>query len=153
LAGVRSTPGPGLAAQPVSLQYVNSELATKADDSSVVHLNGSETIGGIKTFASAPNVPTPATAGQIANKAYVDQAVTNVGAGSYLSTAGGTMTGPLTLPGNALATVDAIAAREIVNPDNFRSGISKIVDGTVECLNASTWAKSGTQNPVGPASN
>jgi hypothetical protein len=42
---------------------------------------------------------------------------------------------------NALATVDAIAAREIVNPEQFRLGISKIVDGTVECLNASTWAK------------
>jgi len=33
---------------------------------------------------------------------------------------------------NALATVDAIAAREIVNPEQFRAGISKIVDGTVE---------------------
>lgn len=46
---------------------------------------------------------------------------------------------------NALATVDAVAAREIVNPEQFRSGISKIVDGTVECLNASTWAKPKTQ--------
>jgi hypothetical protein len=42
---------------------------------------------------------------------------------------------------NALATVDAMAAREIVNPDKFRDGISKIIDGTVECLNASTWSK------------
>jgi len=46
---------------------------------------------------------------------------------------------------NALATVDAVAAREIVNPEKFRGGISKIIDGTVECLNASTWAKGGTQ--------
>ena len=45
---------------------------------------------------------------------------------------------------NALATVDAIAAREIVNPEQFRLGISKIVDGTVQCLNASTWAKGGS---------
>ena len=44
---------------------------------------------------------------------------------------------------NALATVDAIAAREIVNPEEFRAGISKIIDGTVTCLNASTWAKGG----------
>jgi len=48
---------------------------------------------------------------------------------------------------NALATVDAIAAREIVNPEQFRSGISKIVDGTMQCLNASTWAKSGAAAP------
>ena len=42
---------------------------------------------------------------------------------------------------SALATVDAVAAREIVDPVGFRDGISKIIDGTVECLNASTWAK------------
>ncbi len=49
---------------------------------------------------------------------------------------------------NALATVDAVAAREIVDPDKFKDGISKIIDGTVECLNASTWAKSSGQAPV-----
>ncbi|MGA2348522.1 MAG: hypothetical protein ABSF93_21095 [Candidatus Sulfotelmatobacter sp.] len=49
---------------------------------------------------------------------------------------------------NALATVDAVAAREIVDPDKFKDGISKIIDGTVECLNASTWAKGGGQVPV-----
>ena len=33
---------------------------------------------------------------------------------------------------NALATVDAVASREIVNPEKFREGISTIIDGTVE---------------------
>jgi hypothetical protein len=42
---------------------------------------------------------------------------------------------------NALAMTDAVAAREIINPEKFKDGISKIVDGTVECLNASTWCK------------
>ena len=42
---------------------------------------------------------------------------------------------------NALAMTDAVAAREIVDPDQFRDGISKIIDGTVQCLNASTWCK------------
>ena len=46
---------------------------------------------------------------------------------------------------NALATVDAVAAREIVDPEKFKDGISKIIDGTVECLNASTWAKDTAQ--------
>lgn len=50
---------------------------------------------------------------------------------------------------NALATMDAVAAREIVNPEKFRAGISKIIDGTVECLNASTWAKDGAQSSAG----
>ena len=49
---------------------------------------------------------------------------------------------------NALATVDAVAAREIVDPEKFRNGISKIIDGTVECLNASTWAKGTPQTSV-----
>jgi hypothetical protein len=49
---------------------------------------------------------------------------------------------------NALATVDAVAAREIVDPDKFKDGISKIIDGTVEGLNASTWAKGAGQVPV-----
>ena len=42
---------------------------------------------------------------------------------------------------NALATADAVAAREIINPEMFRNGISQIIDGTVACLNASTWCK------------
>jgi len=42
---------------------------------------------------------------------------------------------------NALAMTDAVAAREIINPEQFRDGISKIIDGTVQCLNASTWCK------------
>ncbi|MFZ0761539.1 MAG: hypothetical protein WAM69_16445 [Candidatus Sulfotelmatobacter sp.] len=45
---------------------------------------------------------------------------------------------------NALAMTDAVAAREIIDPDKFKDGISKIIDGTVECLNASTWCKQPT---------
>ena len=107
LATVRTTPGSGTAAQPVSMQYVNSELATKADDSNVVHLSGAETISGLKTFASAPSVPAPTSSGQVANKAYVDQTASNVGSGNYLPTAGGTMTGPITLPGSPAMALQA----------------------------------------------
>jgi hypothetical protein len=46
---------------------------------------------------------------------------------------------------NALAMTDAVASREIIQPDKFHDGISKIIDGTVECLNASTWTKSESQ--------
>jgi hypothetical protein len=49
---------------------------------------------------------------------------------------------------SALATVDAVAAREIVDPEKFKSGVSKIIDGTVDCLNASTWAKSSAHLPA-----
>jgi hypothetical protein len=46
---------------------------------------------------------------------------------------------------SALSTVDAVAQRDIVDPEKFKDGISKIIDGTVECLNASTWAKGSAQ--------
>jgi hypothetical protein len=49
---------------------------------------------------------------------------------------------------SALATVDAIEQRQIVDPEKFKDGISKIIDGTVECLNASSWAK-GSSQPSG----
>ena len=41
----------------------------------------------------------------------------------------------------ALSMSEAVAAREIVEEDEFRDGLSKVVDGTVQCLNASTWSK------------
>jgi hypothetical protein len=66
LATVRTTPGAGVAVQAVSMQYVNSALATKANDSAVVHLGGTETISGAKVFASAPSVPVPTSSGQVA---------------------------------------------------------------------------------------
>jgi len=49
----------------------------------------------------------------------------------------------MTFVQNALSTIDAVADREIIDPEKFRNGISKIIDGTVEALNASTWAKGG----------
>jgi hypothetical protein len=107
LATVITIPGSGTAAQPVSMQYVNSELATKANDDMVVHLAGAETITGVKSFTAIPNVPTPVNPGDVANKGYVDQSVSNVGAGNFLPLAGGAMTGPITLPANPAAPMQA----------------------------------------------
>jgi hypothetical protein len=36
---------------------------------------------------------------------------------------------------------EAIAARDIVSEDDFKAGLSKVIDGTVQCLNASSWSK------------
>jgi hypothetical protein len=49
---------------------------------------------------------------------------------------------------NSISMVDAVAQRQIVDPEKFKDGISKIIDGTVECLNASTWAKGSPQSSV-----
>ena len=41
----------------------------------------------------------------------------------------------------ALQLTESVASREIVDEAKFREGLSKLVDGTVECLNASSWAR------------
>ena len=56
------------------------------------------------TIAAVRTTPGTGLANTVATKQYVDQAVANVGSGSYVSKAGDTMTGPLTLAGNALIT-------------------------------------------------
>jgi len=43
---------------------------------------------------------------------------------------------------SAIRTVDAVSAREIVDPEKFRAGVGLVIDGVVQCLNASAWAKS-----------
>jgi hypothetical protein len=40
----------------------------------------------------------------------------------------------------ALQLTEAVANREIVDEAKFKAGLSKVIDGTVECLNASSWA-------------
>jgi hypothetical protein len=97
LSAVRATPGSGSTSQLASRQYVDSEIAGKASDGSVVHLSGAETIAGTKQFSVPPSVPAPAASGDAANKAYVDNAVSAVGTGAFVSKAGDTMTGPLNL--------------------------------------------------------
>jgi hypothetical protein len=47
----------------------------------------------------------------------------------------------LSFVGSALNIADAIANKEIVDSDKFTEGLGKIVDGVVQCLNASSWAK------------
>jgi hypothetical protein len=41
----------------------------------------------------------------------------------------------------ALSMTDAIEQKEVVDASKFQEGLGKIIDGTVQCLNASVWAK------------
>jgi hypothetical protein len=41
----------------------------------------------------------------------------------------------------ALQLSDAVTSRHIIDPDKFKQGLSAVIDGTVLCLNASTWSK------------
>jgi hypothetical protein len=44
--------------------------------------------------------------------------------------------------GSALSVTQAITNREIVDAEGFQNGLGKLVDGTVQVLNSSVWAKS-----------
>ena len=41
----------------------------------------------------------------------------------------------------AINLTEALAARDVIDEKKFRDGLSKIIDGVVDCLNASAWAK------------
>jgi hypothetical protein len=43
---------------------------------------------------------------------------------------------------SAISMTDAVMNKQIIDPDKFRDGLGKIIDGVVQCLNASAWAKS-----------
>jgi hypothetical protein len=43
--------------------------------------------------------------------------------------------------GAALQLSEAVSNRDIVDVDKFKEGLGKIIDGTVECLNASSWSR------------
>ncbi len=155
LAQVRTTPGSGTAGQPVSMQYVNSALTAKANDNAVVHLAGAETVTGTKSFSVPPNVPTPVGTGDITNKAYVDAAIATVGAGNYLPTAGGAMTGPLTLSASPTAPLQAAAKQYVdltaASKANLVSGLvptNELGSGTASALNCllgnGTWGSCGS---------
>jgi len=158
LAQVRTTPGAGTAAQPVSMEYVNTALVGKANDSAVVHLAGTETVTGTKIFSEPPNVPTPVGTGDVTNKAYVDTSIAAVGAGNYLATAGGSMTGPLTLSGNPTSALQA-AAKQYVDSSaavkaDLVSGVvptGELGSGTASGLNC--LLGSGAWGPCGSSAN
>src|ERR1035437_645002 len=158
IAAVLTTPGTGLANFGVTQQEVNA--AVSGLGATVVHLAGTETITGTKLFSAPPSLPTPVGSNDAANKGYVDAAVSNVGSGAYVAIAGGTMTGPLTLPGEPTAPSQA-ADRHYV--DSGLSVKADLVSGTVPpgelgagvasaatCLTGnSTWGSCGGGAPGG----
>jgi hypothetical protein len=53
---------------------------------------------------------------------------------------------------HALDTVDAVAQRDIVDPEKFKQGISIIVDGVVQCLRTDLTSSSRRLHPKFPDS-
>ena len=128
LAQVRATPGTGSTSSLVSKQYVDSAVASKAADGSVVHLSGLETIAGTKQFSTSPSVPAPVNGTDAVNKAYVDQALAGVGSGSFVSKTGDSMSGPLVLPSDPTAASQASTKHYV---DISSAGKASLVGGLV----------------------
>ena len=42
--------------------------------------------------------------------------------------------------------IEAVSSREIVDENKFKEGLGKVVDGTVQCLNSSSWSKNKPAN-------
>lgn len=47
----------------------------------------------------------------------------------------------LEIVGAAINVADAVEGRQIADASGFTEGLGKIIDGVVECLNASLWHK------------
>ncbi len=142
IAQVRTALGvTGAVTQVASEGYVNAAVASKANDSAVVHLAGSETITGVKQFSVAPSVPTPVNSTDIANKGYVDTAVSSSGSGSFVSISGSTMTGPLTLPADPVAAFQAATKHYV---DTLAAAKADLVAGIAPPSELGTGTASGT---------
>ena len=47
----------------------------------------------------------------------------------------------MTLVQNTIGVTDAIAGKDVLDPDKFQEGLGKVIDGVVQCLNSSAWSK------------
>jgi hypothetical protein len=149
LAAIRATPGSGSAGQMVSRQYVDSALAGKASDSSVVHLSGAETIAGTKQFSLPPSVPAPVGTGDAVNKSYVEiEAITSL----FFPGAVELERGAFALLGMAAQAVNDAGSSAEQNGINIALDAQLVADIKSLIAAIEQYAKSaGVQKPAAPA--
>lgn len=138
-----------------------SDLGNKATDSAVVHNTGAETVAGIKTFSSAPVVPSPGASGNPVRND--DSRLSNSRAPS--GTAGGSLAGSYPNPTIAASAITGTeVASAIKDPVAATAGLrtlgtgsaqacagndSRLSDARTPTAHASTHASAGT-DPIDP---
>jgi hypothetical protein len=127
----------------------NGSLASKADDSVVVHNSGNESIDGTKTFTSSPLIPTPTSASQAATKAYVDSTATGAPSATTASEGivqlAGDLTGTATAP---LVAAGAITGAKIANTTITDTNISSISESKITNLTSDLASKVPTSRVI-----
>ncbi|MGB4758949.1 MAG: hypothetical protein WBP26_02735 [Candidatus Saccharimonadales bacterium] len=107
----------------------SGSLSAKADDTTVVHTQGVETIGGSKTFLAPVTVPTPTQNSHATTKAYVD-ATTSAGAPDASASTKGLVQLAGDLGGTATApTVPGLAAKADASDIYTKSEIDSSLAG------------------------
>ncbi len=114
-------------------------IATKADDSTVVHNTGTETIAGTKTFSSPVIVATPTASNHATTKTYVDSSV-SAGAPDATTTNKGIVQLAGDLSGTATApTVPGLAGKQPLDSDlTAIAGLSPVNDDVIQ-RKAGAW--------------
>lgn len=158
---------PASANQAARKQYVDEGDAAVAAtvtalDGAVVKLSGAQTVAGVKTFSSLPEVSaSPTTGNQLARKTYVDAGDSTVaGTVTALDAAVVKLTGAQTVAGvktfssiPVLPASDPVAANEAVRKAYFDAWASLIDGAAVHKTGDETIAgiKTFSSIPVGPA--
>lgn len=142
-----------VASETASKGQLDTALALKADDNTVVKVSGDQSIDGVKTFTSSPVVPTPTTAGQASNKDYVDTTVaaippaaTPVLIGSSTTSmtvaASGSKVFALSSPTD-LQVGQYVRAASTASPQNYMAGVITAISSTSVSINIAIAGESG----------
>ena len=148
---------PNVGATPSGTYYV---AVFQLDDGTVRTQYWSVPTTSPVTISAVLTTPGTGLANTVATEAYVNQAVANVGAGSYVSISGATMTGPLTLPApptspNQAADKQYVDSSASVKADLLNGLVptGELGTGTATantCLTGgSTWGACGGGAPAG----
>jgi len=133
--------------QVANKEYVDTQINNFIIDVSngYVNLTTAQDISGIKTFLNTPVSATlPLNNNQVANKEYVDNAVSSIPINNYLPLAGGTMTGNIDMSGNDLINIGSLTAGGITESATFGQALFPMAGYNVYATNVSM----NSYNPI-----